>query len=160
MSSFNYIYSHLSSFPHNQHYLTRYLKFILGCINKNKNLTSYSEAHHILPKHKNKFPQFRDFNKFPWNKAVLTYRQHIIAHYLLFKAYNTDEEALSILWVISQCHDKSDIKIRLLNSKLYQKTKQSLSDFRKGKCLRGPVTEKEKLDISIRQKSSLYCLHR
>lgn len=151
MSSFNFLYSHLSIYPHNPHYLKRYIKFILSCLDKNVNLNSYLESHHILPKHKKKFPQFASFTDFPWNRATLTYRQHIIAHYILFKAYNTDEEALSIIKTVNQFHEKSDIKIKYLNSKSYSVVKQFLSDNRKGKLLRNPFTEEQKLEISIRQ---------
>lgn len=151
MSSFDRLYSHLSIYPHNPHYLKRYIKFILSCLDKNVNLNSYLESHHILPKHKNKFPQFANFSDFPWNKADLNYRQHIIAHYILFKAYNTDEEALSIIKTVNQFHEKSDIKIKYLDSKSYSTAKQFLSDNRKGKFLRTPFTEEQKLEISIRQ---------
>ena len=75
MSSFNFLYSHLSIYPHNAHYLTRYVKFVLSCIEANSGIKEYTEEHHILPKHKDKFPQFKNFSEFPWNKAILTYRQ-------------------------------------------------------------------------------------
>jgi hypothetical protein len=71
------------------HYLKRYIKFIFKCIEYNENNTlDYTEKHHILPKANNLWPQYSDFNKFEWNKAILTARQHFLAHYMLAKIYN------------------------------------------------------------------------
>ena len=92
------IYHILISKPHNQHYLNRYYNFILYCLRNNlaKNLTKksksnpngiYMETHHILPKAKDLFYEFKDFKKNPWNKIDLTPKQHYISHLLLWKSY-------------------------------------------------------------------------
>lgn len=77
----------------NKRFLRRYIKFLLWC-NKNNSTTKceeikevYYEKHHILPKAKTFWPQYKNFNKFPWNEIKLTPRQHYIAHYLLAKTY-------------------------------------------------------------------------
>jgi hypothetical protein len=78
----------LTSKPHNLHYLSRYCKFIKLCINKNLKTTEKLVSHHICPKAYDLFPEYANFNKFSWNRARLTARQHYIAHHLLWKAFN------------------------------------------------------------------------
>lgn len=81
------IYAILSSKSHNPHYLNRYWKFIQACSIANKGDDKYLEKHHICPKASDLFPEYKNFNKFTWNKVLLTYRQHFIAHWMLWKAY-------------------------------------------------------------------------
>lgn len=67
-------------YEHNR-WLKRYLIFV------DKFNTPYlveSHNHHILPQ--SIFTEYIDFNKYPKNKAVLSYRAHLIAHYMLAKA--------------------------------------------------------------------------
>ncbi|HET8686335.1 MAG TPA: hypothetical protein VFM18_06685, partial [Methanosarcina sp.] len=79
------IYSILSSKPHNKHYLNRYFNFIQQCCQANslktKEELGYTEKHHICPK--SIFPEHKKFRSNKWNKAVLTARQHFIAHWML-----------------------------------------------------------------------------
>ncbi len=79
------IYALLSSVPHNPHYLNRYYKFITS------RKTTKGDKHHICPKAHDMFPQFTSFKQNPWNKAVLTSREHYIAHLLLHKAYGKSQ---------------------------------------------------------------------
>lgn len=72
----------LKSFPHNQHYLDRYIRFIKT---RNQIKSGYTENHHIVPKCINS--KYKSFIKHPWNKIVLTGREHFIAHCILAKAY-------------------------------------------------------------------------
>ena len=83
------IYTILSSKPNNSHYLRRYFKFITACLEKNKTLSldTYTEKHHICPRSKDLFPEYSSLVDNPWNSAILTERQHFIAHWLLWKAY-------------------------------------------------------------------------
>lgn len=83
----------LKSKPHNAHYLERYYKFVIACGVKNTNLISGFHKHHILPKAKHFFPEYASFAKYPWNCAKLTYEQHILAHWILAKAYG------STMWI-------------------------------------------------------------
>jgi hypothetical protein len=77
----------LSSKPHNSHYLKRYIWFIESCRILNEDYIGYTEKHHICPKAKDLFPEYKSFSKHPWNCAILTPRQHFIAHRLLWKSY-------------------------------------------------------------------------
>jgi hypothetical protein len=82
------IYSILASKPHNPHYLNKYITFIKQCQQKNDGYEGVVEKHHICPKADDMFPEFKSFRKYPWNKALLTPRQHFIAHIILYKCYS------------------------------------------------------------------------
>lgn len=72
----------LKSKPHNPHYLNRYIKFISSRIQ-----TDGREVHHICPKAKDLFPEYTDLKVHNWNSVKLSYREHILAHVMLWKAY-------------------------------------------------------------------------
>lgn len=89
----NFIYQILSSKDHNPHYLNRYFKFIQTCQETNdlNDDSIYYENHHICPKANDLFPEYVDIKKHPWNSVYLTFRQHLIAHVLLWKAYGKSQ---------------------------------------------------------------------
>ena len=90
------VYTILQSKPHNLHYLNRYWKFIQYYQENPTTSNEYLEEHHICPKAKDLFPEYKNLSKYPWNKIKLTIRQHIIAHYMLMKAYSTFSMMCSI----------------------------------------------------------------
>lgn len=61
------------------------------------------------------FPEYENFTQFPWNKALLTPRQHFIAHYMLHRIYGKSQTFA----FMAMAH-KNKIKI---NSRLYEKAK-------------------------------------
>lgn len=62
--------------------MNRYIDFIVTCNNRNiNNNTSILEKHHILPK--SLYPRFKNFSHHNWNMALLTPREHFIAHLIL-----------------------------------------------------------------------------
>jgi hypothetical protein len=129
------IYQFLERKEHNQHYLKRYLKFVLECNRINSLATpEYFEKHHILPKAKDMFPEYSSFKDNPWNCAILTFRQHLLAHFMLMKAYGTQSQILSFLRTTGQFHARS---IKSVNSKLLEIAKIELSKARKGVFTRG-----------------------
>lgn len=75
--------------PKNLHYVLRYYKFIIYCLEQNVNLSEsiYTEKHHILPKAPKFWPQFINLKLNPWNCAKLTDRQHKLAHWMLARAF-------------------------------------------------------------------------
>jgi hypothetical protein len=77
----------LKSKPNNPHYLNRYIKFIIWCLKNNDTSNGYFEKHHICPRASDMFPEYSNFNDNPWNSVLLTFRQHLLAHVLLWKAY-------------------------------------------------------------------------
>ena len=66
-----------------ERWLRRYLKFIES-FKKEKSIKNKTHNHHILPR--SLFPEYKNLKINKWNKAILTYREHYIAHYLLAKA--------------------------------------------------------------------------
>jgi len=144
----------LESKPHNPHYLKRYINFINACLNHNISDNVYIENHHICPKAKDMFPEYACLKNNPWNKAPLTFRQHIIAHVLLWKTYNTVSQALSVLRTMGQHHIKP-LTVKTINSKLIESIKKDLSNKKKGVFTRGydssgtaNVSEETKLKLS------------
>ena len=110
-----FIYELLFNKPNNPHYLNRYITFIEACKQKNVNIFNSVEKHHILPKCKNMFPEYKNFSIYPENKAILTSRQHYIAHRILHLAFP------SILGLKYSYLRMS--MYRKYNSKLYEKHK-------------------------------------
>jgi hypothetical protein len=80
------IYDILVKKPHNKHYLNRYIKFI-----ESRKQAFIGEKHHICPKASDLFPEYKSFKKNPWNKIILSPREHYIAHMLLHKAYGNSQ---------------------------------------------------------------------
>lgn len=87
----------LASRPHNPHYLTKYINFIIRCQKQNETYNGYTEKHHICPKADDMFPEFTSFSDNPWNCAILTTRQHYIAHLMLYKMYNNYTSKVSYI---------------------------------------------------------------
>ena len=103
----NNIYTILSSKPHNIHYLNRYIKFIDGCRLKNSSYSEYTEEHHICPKAKDLFPEYKSFRDFPYNKIRLTTHQHIIAHIILWKVYG-GSQAQALDYFVNKQNSKTN----------------------------------------------------
>ena len=112
------IYAILASKPHNPHYLKRYVDFIEGCQKVNEGFEGYTEKHHICPKAKDMFPEYASFKLFPWNCAILTARQHLIAHLILVKVYPDFRSQKFGLWKMFQGRDQLKN-----NSKAYEKAR-------------------------------------
>lgn len=108
------IYSILASKPHNPHYLNRYITFIEKCQQNNIGYEGYTEKHHICPKAADMFPEYASFKLHSWNCAVLTARQHFIAHVMLWLCYRSKSSANTIA-----CFMRNNCK----NSKLYSQAK-------------------------------------
>lgn len=87
----------------NLHYLRRYLNFIERCKIANEiNPPNYVENHHILPKAKDLFPEYSDNKqKYKWNSVNLSFRQHLIAHVMLWKIFG-DSQTLALKWMLSE----------------------------------------------------------
>jgi hypothetical protein len=123
--------------------LQRYLKLIAHA--KKQCASGYLEKHHVLPK-------AMGGSNDESNIAVLTARQHYIAHKLLWKAYKTRETARAFFFMSHRTNSKSK-----LSSKSYEAlkegmsvsdiTKQKLSNAFKGKK-RPPFTAETKAKMS------------
>jgi len=152
----------LSARKHNSHYLNRYISFIQRCQAYNTtNPSQYMEQHHICPKAKDMFPEYKNLALHPWNRSILTYRQHIIAHILLYKVFGTQSQILSILRTSGQVHVKN-FQLKSVNSRFIENAKIQLSNFRRGVFVRGynldgtpNVSEDTRRKLS-QQKKELY----
>lgn len=114
------IFAVLNTKPNNPHYLLRYYRFILYCKLKNLNFDGYVENHHICPKSKDLFPEYK---RSDWNLIKLTARQHYIAHHLLWKAYNTSSMSYAF-----KCFTDGQISknIKRIKNKIANRTYEKL----------------------------------
>jgi len=102
----------LDSFPNNVHYLNRYKRFILHCQKRDLGRIDLTEHHHILPK--SMFRKYSNLKKNKWNSITLSNREHFIAHWLLWKAFNNKPMTEAFMFM-SHLH-QDNVKI---NSKTY-----------------------------------------
>lgn len=56
-------------------------------MNEKNGPEEYMEIHHILPKAKDLFIEYKDLDENPWNSISLTSRQHVYAHIMLWKIF-------------------------------------------------------------------------
>lgn len=94
--------------PTNSLYLNRYIKLLRSV----KPTTEYSETHHIIPKSLGGSDDTLNLIKLPS-------RVHFVAHWMLWKAYQTDELAYAF-WAM--CHQKKagqEKRYSKINSKTY-----------------------------------------
>lgn len=86
-----------------------------------RNLEGYTERHHIIPKH-------MGGDNASNNIAVLTAREHYIAHWLLWKIHKTPG---SVMAFFSMVRNKS-YQQRKTTSKQYERAKIAMSESKKG----------------------------
>jgi hypothetical protein len=147
------IYSILSSKPHNPHYLNRYITFIEQCQQKNIGYEGYTEKHHICPKAKDMFPEYKNFRLHPWNCSVLTARQHYIAHLLLWKTFTNTVSCVDAIWGM-KCRRNI-----FCNSRLYETMRMEAIDIlsnRSSKAMKGrykgtTIVNKENMATRIKE---------
>lgn len=102
---------------HNQFYINRYNKFISNCILPADE--TYFENHHIIPK----CMGGKDDES---NLIKLTARQHFIAHWMLWKAYKTND--LAYAFFLMNVVNKNHIgRKKRINSKTYSLLKEHKS---------------------------------
>lgn len=119
------IYPILASKPHNYHYLNRYVVFIRECQLKNVGLSGYTEKHHICPKSKHMFPEYKSFKQHPWNCVMLTARQHFVAHWILARAFGGG------MWnafkMMSKCRTASQERYAIKTSRVYEEIRKNMA---------------------------------
>ncbi len=123
----------------------KYTKYYFNIINnalqenrkklrKNNKDFVYYESHHIIPKSIR--PEFKDLKLNPWNKILLTPKEHFICHLLLTKMLTGSDKNKMVyaLWSMTNRSNKHQIRF---HSKLYSfyktKMQNSMSSDRKGK---------------------------
>lgn len=97
-----------------QHYYNRYIKFIEGCLSREK--FGYTEKHHIIPKS-------LGGNNSKENIIHLSGREHFIAHWLLWKTYRNVQMAKAFNLMKINPSDG----VRYTNSRAYEVFKSEYS---------------------------------
>lgn len=123
------ILSKCPSSKRNIHYAKKYVSFIERCVSANTNTLNKKETerHHILPE--SMWPEYKKLNRNKWNLAVLTTRQHLLAHVML--AYSLEGD----MWKALHCMiamDPKDKKKRTeysIYSKSYEKMKRNFASL-------------------------------
>lgn len=105
----------------NHEWLSKYFELVLNY----PEIDTYTEGHHILPK--SLFPQYR---KSKWNIVNLTGRDHLYAHYYLYKALVNEPNMTFALWGMcnqkNKNHDRSDIDLRIDEiAKIYEESRMA-----------------------------------
>lgn len=136
----------LKSKPHDIRQLRRYITFIQKCKELNVNEKNLV-AHHICPEASDMFQEYGSFKLHPWNKVLLTERQHYIAHMILWKVYRNK----SMTFAFNMMSNFQNIHF---TSRLYEKHRE---DFRKyiSEQNSRQRTEEEKKKASEKFKNSL-----
>jgi hypothetical protein len=76
-----------------------------------------TEIHHICPKAADLFPEYSNIKIHTWNSVKLTYREHLIAHWILSKAYKGSQ----IYAFVSMCNQISKRRnFKLKSSRAYE----------------------------------------
>lgn len=112
------IYSILSSKQNNPHYLNRYFKFIQSLQSQTK-IKGVTEEHHICPKAKDLFPEYKSLKLNPWNSTHLTRKQHWVAHWILAKAYG-NSQAIAFYRMTKKSNER-------ITSKVYEQFRERAS---------------------------------
>lgn len=113
----------------------------------------YYEAHHIIPKSIS--PEYGSLKSNPWNKVLLTPKEHFICHLLLTKmcAGTYKNKMHYALWTMCNRQSSSQIRFRSnLYSAYKEKMQQSLSIDRKGKTFEELYGEERSAEIKERMK--------
>lgn len=142
--------------------LTEYIEF---CIHNSipSKIKFESANHHILPKWA--FPEFSSFTKNPWNKATLYHKDHVMAHFLLWKAWRVAENASPLLLMFNiNKKEFSDVTVNELLPHYQQACEEHakrVSFLHTGKTIKESTKEKLKSTLqrnAENNKGHYYCI--
>jgi hypothetical protein len=137
----------LTAIECNEHYIDRYIKFLSTCEKRPTDKGAYLEEHHICPKQF--FPEYDDLDAYPWNFVMLTAREHILAHVILWKAYGN--KAIAPLYYMLNVQNSStgynyrDVP-KSIDIRYAAKSREEFSKSRKGKA---PYFTKEGVSVGL-----------
>ena len=98
----NNIFEHLiRKSPNKLHHVSRYIKFM-----STRSMTGKTK-HHILPKASDMYPEFKCFKQNPWNLALLTDREHFIAHRILSKIFPKSSQSRCFFYMLNKGNKSS-----------------------------------------------------
>lgn len=107
-------------------YFRWYRSIVENSVERNKNISSYTENHHILPK--SIFPEFGNLRNHKWNRSKLTFREHFLAHWLLSKCMVQIKHREQMFSAISKMNCSSKDHNRIVSSWQYEIVKRASSD--------------------------------
>jgi hypothetical protein len=85
------LYNKVANRDGSRYMVARYLAFVGSRAGNHINRVTHH--HHILPKARDFFPEYRDLVANPWNGVHLTPREHFIAHWMLARAFPKSSQA-------------------------------------------------------------------
>lgn len=85
------LYSKIANRGGVEYMVTRYLAFIAS--RPGQYIKRVTHNHHILPKARDFFPEYKDLATHAWNSVHLTPREHFIAHWMLARAFPKSSQA-------------------------------------------------------------------
>jgi hypothetical protein len=104
---------------HDKNKLVEYIDF---CIANNDTTSNKTERHHILPKGKTLFPQFKCFKSNKWNLSILSYENHYKAHSLLAEAIK--EPAITYAWHSMNSVNINNDGIEIIGESRYEELRE------------------------------------
>lgn len=119
--------------PTSSLYVRRYTKFIESMKSKGR---ESGHLHHILPK--SMWFEYSNLTRHRWNGVLLSEREHFIAHWMLYRAFNNKETQRAV-WLMSHVngvkvtskqHEKLRESLRAESSNLMSKTMKGKSTFK------------------------------
>jgi Zn-finger nucleic acid-binding protein len=149
----DFLYQQLSSKSKNNFYTKRYINFMISRNDKPKNV--YTELHHILPKAKTQFPEYKNLVKYPWNGIELTGQEHFIAHWLLWKSQGG---FMAYAFIgMRRCNDYQTDRYFKINGKSYEKLKEDASAAQSNRIIL--ESTRQKISISNKSRPKGVCPH-
>jgi hypothetical protein len=116
-------------------------EYVEFCLSHNvEKQCGITESHHILPKAKSMFPQYKNFNAYEWNCVNLTYEDHYIAHSILAEALN--DRAVVYAWNRTRISVENDDV--LISAKIYKELRERHIDLVK---ITSSKANKGKVDV-------------
>lgn len=137
----------------NHFYCTRYINFIKSRT-RTDGLNDYSEDHHILPKANTLFPEYASFNENPWNKAVLTPREHFIAHWMLWKAVGN---FMAYAFLAMNRTNKVQTRYFNLSSKVYAELRKDMARVQANRHISKET--RQRMSESQKHREKITCPH-
>lgn len=121
------IYSIILSKSINNHYAKKYYTFIKNCGQENSKKTPQQlgsvEIHHICPR--GIFPEYASFKDNPWNAITLTLRQHLLSHWMSWKAFGHNQ-GFAFSAMLNILLSEGMIKVPPKSSRIYEILKKEV----------------------------------
>lgn len=85
----------------NAHMTTRYISFVER-LRQDRSPPTVMHRHHILPKAKDMFPQYKRFDEHPWNELCVSPREHFLLHWMLAKIFPGSSQSRAFYYMVNK----------------------------------------------------------